>query len=261
MSGGLERLGDYGAGARPPDPAAIRARGRRIEQRRRAAVGAAAAAAAFLAAGVVLFRPAADQPPLAVSAPSEAPELATDVTGLAEEDAATSGTPLAAVATPQRRVTAPSAAAPEAASSGAAAPRRAGAANAAAADPGGDGLTATIEVAGSPARPGDPARFTLRVCNGGSSTVQRSFSDGQRYDFEVRRGSAVVWRWSDGRFFTQSLGTERWTAGACKTWTESWDARSSSGAPVSPGSYEVTGSLAGSPPVRSAPRTVCAVAC
>ncbi len=97
--------------------------------------------------------------------------------------------------------------------------------------------------------------FTLKVCNVTSGTVKRSFGTSQRYDFEVSREGKLVWRWSDGQFFTQVVGDETWKAKECKTWSESWDATDSEGSPVATGDYEAVGILKAQPELRTSPST------
>jgi hypothetical protein len=105
------------------------------------------------------------------------------------------------------------------------------------------------------------ADLTLKACNPGSETVRREFRSGQRYDFAVSRSDEVVWRWSDGRAFTQGVGTETWKAKECKTWTERWDGMTSSGAPASSGSYEAVGVLTTSERQRTKPVSFCLEIC
>jgi hypothetical protein len=91
--------------------------------------------------------------------------------------------------------------------------------------------------------PNRGAEFTLKACNTGPETVERHFPDAQRYDFAVKRNDDVVWRWSDGRSFAQVTGREEWEPGECKTWKETWDGMTTSGAPAPSGEYEAVGVL------------------
>jgi hypothetical protein len=86
--------------------------------------------------------------------------------------------------------------------------------------------------------------------------VKRSFGSSQRYDFEVSQNDKLVWRWSDGMFFTQVVGEETWKSKECKTWTADWDATNSDGTPVATGDYEAVGILKTSPELRTSPKTV-----
>lgn len=110
-------------------------------------------------------------------------------------------------------------------------------------------LEATLEIEDQAI--GRGKTFTLKVCNTTSGTVKREFGTSQRYDFEVKRDGELVWRWSDGRVFTQVVGEETWKAKECKTWAEEWDATNSDGAPVPTGDYEAAGVLKTSPELRT----------
>ena len=57
--------------------------------------------------------------------------------------------------------------------------------------------------------PGARLELRLLLRNPGADTLRLGFSSGQRFDFTVRdAGGETVWRWSEGRFFTQALGSE-----------------------------------------------------
>lgn len=56
---------------------------------------------------------------------------------------------------------------------------------------------------------GRPLHLRLVLRNPGADTLRLEFSSGQRFDFVARRpGGEIAWRWSEGRFFTQALGSE-----------------------------------------------------
>jgi hypothetical protein len=118
-------------------------------------------------------------------------------------------------------------------------------------------LTATLEVKEML----HGADFTLKVCNPGDRSVERSFNTSQRYDFEAKRGDELVWRWSNGRAFGEVVGKERWGPGECKKWTEHWDGTSSSGGVAPSGSYEAIGILKSSPDQQTKPKRLCLDIC
>ena len=70
-------------------------------------------------------------------------------------------------------------------------------------------LTADLTVATRP----NAVAFTLTVRNDGDEPVDLTFSDGQTADVVVREADGedgpetVVWRWSEGRMFTQAIRT------------------------------------------------------
>lgn len=50
------------------------------------------------------------------------------------------------------------------------------------------------------------ARFSFRVVNTGTTAITLTFSSGKRADIVVENESGeTVWRWSDGRMFTQAI--------------------------------------------------------
>lgn len=101
------------------------------------------------------------------------------------------------------------------------------------------------EVRAVPARvrAGDPVSFELTVRNTGEGPVRIPFRSGQQYDFEVSRDGRPVWRWSEGRFFTQALTSISLAPGEAKTFTGRWNLQTAGGNAVSPGTYEVRGFL------------------
>lgn len=52
---------------------------------------------------------------------------------------------------------------------------------------------------------GERLRITLRLSTGNAAPVTLRFPTGQRYEILIRdREGKILWRWSDGRFFTQA---------------------------------------------------------
>ena len=108
-------------------------------------------------------------------------------------------------------------------------------------------LTSTLSVA--PVEEG--FAFTLTITNEGEDTVELSFRSGQRFDVVVERvqdtdgeaddedgevDSEVVWRYSDGRMFTQALGRETLESGESRTYEATWEDPTA-------GEYEVRGTV------------------
>ena len=260
MSDPLSRLGSLGSSERAPDLDAIKLRAHRIRRRRQTGLASAGAAAMAVIAvvGVLLATGPGDDRP---------------TTSLAEavDDAGT----------PQPReleYRAPSAVkvAPDAAQSVAGGSTTSGAAGVSGASPSTasrtnatkgeaalapaadseakDELTVTLEVADQML--GRGKTFTLKACNTTSGTVERSFGTSQRYDFEVSdTNGKLVWRWSDGMFFTQVVGEETWKAKECKEWSENWDGSTSDGGRAPAGDYDVVGIMKSQPEVRAAPKS------
>lgn len=66
-----------------------------------------------------------------------------------------------------------------------------------------------LQIHGSKLSLGEPVRITLEITNRSPETVRLTFSTGQRFDLSLENASGrEVWRWSDGRLFTQALGEE-----------------------------------------------------
>ncbi len=85
---------------------------------------------------------------------------------------------------------------------------------------------------------GEPIGMTLSVTSRARKPVDLRFRSGQRYDFTIRDGNGkVVWRWSDGRVFTQALGRETIEPGTTLAWKETFSGT------LDPGLYRLTGSI------------------
>jgi len=83
----------------------------------------------------------------------------------------------------------------------------------------------------------DEVRFALRVPNPGARAVDVEFTDGQTHDFAVEDAAGrVVWRWSDGRLFTQGMQTKVLRSGEALAYEARWD-------PPAPGRYTVVATL------------------
>jgi hypothetical protein len=250
LSDRLERLSELGTGGSAPGVAAIRERARSIRRRRRVVAGGLGAGTlAALAVVAVLVLPDGGRSTSDRLVEADAPEAQT-LSGAEQAGDAVEAHPEPA-GEPESVRSAPLAAtagdSSGAASGGAA--RGSGAAGA-------EALEVVLETGQQPVSPGGSVTFTLRACNRTDADVVATFRDSQRYDFEVSRDGAVVWRWSEGMVFAQVVGEERWASGECREWSESWD-----GSGAGPGSYEAAGILASAPERRSAPETVCLTVC
>jgi len=82
---------------------------------------------------------------------------------------------------------------------------------------------------------GNGVVFRFTVSNGTGGPVELTFRDGCRADFAVRRedgeddgdgedgeGGEEVWRWSEGRMFTQAVGHARLEPGEEAVFEEEW---------------------------------------
>jgi hypothetical protein len=73
-------------------------------------------------------------------------------------------------------------------------------------------------------------RFALSVANGTSKRVELTFPTGQTHDFVVLDATGrEVWRWSDGRMFTQLMQNKLLDVRDIVTYDEQWPAPPAAG--------------------------------
>ena len=66
--------------------------------------------------------------------------------------------------------------------------------------------------------------LSLHLTNGTSKKLELRFPSGQTHDFVVLDSvGREVWRWSEGRFFTQTLQTKLVGRGETITYSDRWD--------------------------------------
>ncbi len=71
----------------------------------------------------------------------------------------------------------------------------------------------------------DELRFQLSVANNTRKMIELRFPNGQTHEFVVIDAEGnEVWRWSDGRMFTQSLQNKLVKARDTAVYASSWDA-------------------------------------
>ncbi|MHB9144912.1 MAG: BsuPI-related putative proteinase inhibitor [Symbiobacteriia bacterium] len=85
---------------------------------------------------------------------------------------------------------------------------------------------------------GKPAVFAMELRNN-TAAMTITYNSGQQYDFWVEQNGKVIWRWSDGRMFTQVVTNQTFNADGVLHFEVQWDGRGSNGKPVPPGSYMV----------------------
>lgn len=69
---------------------------------------------------------------------------------------------------------------------------------------------------------GDGVEFTFTVSNVGTDSTDLEFRSGLAADFAVFEDDSEIWRWSDGRMFTQSIQYETLASGESVTYTGEW---------------------------------------
>jgi hypothetical protein len=81
-----------------------------------------------------------------------------------------------------------------------------------------DTIVASLDVTG-----GEEVRFAFRVTNSSAKRVELRFPSGQTHDVIVLDSQGrEVWRWSEGRMFTQAMQTKLLGATDTVTFSESW---------------------------------------
>lgn len=97
--------------------------------------------------------------------------------------------------------------------------------------------SATLEMKFDVSLDGDDVRFALKVVNTGPKNVEVNFSSGQAYDFVVVDSiGREVWRWADGRLFTQSVQNKLLGKGKSISVSEKWS-------PAKAGKFTAIGTL------------------
>src|SRR5439155_20347303 len=100
-------------------------------------------------------------------------------------------------------------------------------------------LRLELQVRPAAVKPDGMVTFALLVRNRSEKAVQVPFSSGQHFDLGVWRDNRLVWRWGEGRSFTQNLTTLTIEPGQAVTLSGSWDLQTSAGAVAAPGVYTV----------------------
>lgn len=88
-------------------------------------------------------------------------------------------------------------------------------------------IAASLDVSVSGTR---DVRFALHVTNRADKNVELMFPSGQTHEFIVKDAAGKeVWRWSEGRMFTQALQSKLLAGSETTTYQESWTAGARSG--------------------------------
>lgn len=86
---------------------------------------------------------------------------------------------------------------------------------------------------------GTPVTMKLTKTNTCRRTQTLTYLTGQRYEFEIRQDNRLIWRWSDGRAFSQAVQRIHARPGETLVFTEQWPQVDSAGRRVEPGRYRV----------------------
>lgn len=85
---------------------------------------------------------------------------------------------------------------------------------------------------------GKPAVLAMDVRNN-VAAMTITYNTGQLFDFWVTQNDKTIWRWSDGRMFTQVVTRQTLNADGTLHFEVQWDGKDSNGRPVPPGAYMV----------------------
>jgi hypothetical protein len=90
---------------------------------------------------------------------------------------------------------------------------------------------------------GEDVAITLIKRNTGSRSITLRYSTSQRFGFLARRGQnqAIVWRWSQGRFFTQRTSFVTLRPGESQVFRAVWNQRNNQGTQVASGLVTIEG--------------------
>ena len=112
-----------------------------------------------------------------------------------------------------------------------------------------DGVQFTLSLNKSVYGIGEPIVMRLRKKNILTVPLTLTYRTSQKYDFRVTRDDRLIWQWSQGRFFTQAITTDRFQPGEEKIYREVWDQRTDS-IITRPGLYRLTGWNLATPGIR-----------
>ena len=102
------------------------------------------------------------------------------------------------------------------------------------------GVKITLEAQPAKLAPGGVMQIKLTITNTGGP-VDVMFTSGQLYDFWIEKGDQVLWKWSEGRMFTQAIIKRTLKSGEVVTYTDRWDGKDRDGRPLAPGKYLLKG--------------------
>jgi len=90
-------------------------------------------------------------------------------------------------------------------------------------------------------RPGLPVSLSFVITNKTNKPVVYNFPTGQKFDITANDAKgALVWTWSKGQTFTQSISRLSIPAGARVVFQAVWNGRTAAGQPAAPGDYTLS---------------------
>jgi hypothetical protein len=105
---------------------------------------------------------------------------------------------------------------------------------------------------------GEQVELTLVLQNITGRTNDLMFNDGQTYDFIVKKVSdeKEVWRWSEGKSFTEAIWTMVLDSWERKTSTLTWDQKDNESKQVEPGIYKIEALISSEPEIFAIPMKI-----
>jgi hypothetical protein len=87
----------------------------------------------------------------------------------------------------------------------------------------------------------EPIAIALTILNQASDPYQAVFSNGKTYDFCLYQNDQLIWKWSNGRMFSQAIRNVTLEPNKPLTYVIIYNQITSTGKPLEPGSYNLTG--------------------
>jgi hypothetical protein len=116
------------------------------------------------------------------------------------------------------------------------------------------GLTVRVSTDKTAYAASEPIKMTLLIHNTTKTDIQLVYNNGQKFDFEIRRGpkpeGPALWQWSRGMMFTMMVRMATLKAGETQTFTAAFEPKpdpkhngNGESGPLSAGVYNITGIL------------------
>lgn len=91
---------------------------------------------------------------------------------------------------------------------------------------------------------GEAIKFTMTLKNTTRQTQSYQYNGGQSFDVDVlTTDGRLLWRWSQGQFFTMMIRGRMLPAGESEVFKETWNAKKADGKTLAPGTYRVRARL------------------
>ncbi|MDQ1329264.1 MAG: Protease complex subunit PrcB family protein [Candidatus Poribacteria bacterium] len=98
---------------------------------------------------------------------------------------------------------------------------------------------------------GEEIEMTIVLHNRTDEPVNLTFNSGKNYDFIVKKlpENKEVWRWSEGKFFTEALMSMMLDPGERKTFVFKWNQKDNDSKKIESGTYKVEALIASNPEI------------